>query len=209
MNDVVVGLLAVAVGLLLCLRGQWALRVLLAVWGALVGLGLGGALVDRWTGDGFLTTLLGWAIGLVLALAFSLIAYLYYAVSVVLGMASMGFVLGGTLASAFGASHTWLLTIAGLAGGVVLALLAIMADLPALLLVVLSAATGASAVIGGLMLVFGSATLDEISEGTLSGGDHVVWYVAWPVVFVVAVVVQLTQLAELRRATLRESWSAH
>lgn len=206
MSDVVVGLLAAAVGLLLCVRGHEALRALLAAWGALVGLGLGGTLVDRWTGDGFLTTALGWMLGVVLAVLLALIAYLYYAVSVVLAMGSMGFVLGATLASALGAEHTWLLTIAGLAGGIALAVLAILADVPALLLVVLSAATGASAVIGGLMLVFGSTTLDEISEGTLTADDHEGWFIAWPVVFVIAVVIQLTHLAEIRRATVRESW---
>lgn len=205
MNDVVIGLLGVAVGIYLCLRGHWALRILLAIWGAFLGLSVGGAIVDRITGDGFLSTLLGWVVGIVLALLFAAIAYLYYAVSIFLAMISMGFVLGGTLASALGAEQTWVITLVGLAVGLLLAILTIIADLPAMLLVLLSAATGASMVLGGLMLIFGQATLQEISHGRLDANDHVGWFIAWPVLFVVGVVAQLVNLEQVRGQAIRDA----
>lgn len=206
MNDIVVGLLAIAIGLFLCLRGHWAMRLLLAIWGAFIGFALGAGVVDNVTGDGYLTTLTGWLVGIVCAIAFALIAYLFYAVSVVLSMASMGFVLGATLAAALDLDQSWLLTMFGVAAGLLLGVLAIVANLPALLLVLLSAASGTSLVLGGLLLVLDQITLGQISDGRV-GEEHIGWYVAWPVLFVIGVVVQLRDLSDLRGQQMREAWS--
>ena len=50
MSDIVVGLVAVVAGALLCFAGRIAARVILSVWGAFVGLALGGAAVTLATG---------------------------------------------------------------------------------------------------------------------------------------------------------------
>ncbi|WP_181407544.1 DUF4203 domain-containing protein [Nocardioides sambongensis] len=207
MNDIVVGLLAVAIGLYLCLRGHWAMRVLLAIWGGFIGFALGAGIVDNVTGDGYLTTLTGWLVGIVAAVVVAVLAYLFYAVSVVLSMVSMGFVLGATVAAALDVETPWLLTVFGVVAGLLLGVLAVVADLPALLLVLLSAASGTSLVLGGLLLIVDQITLDQISEGRV-GDEHLLWYVAWPVLFVIGIVVQLRDLGDARDRQLRETWSA-
>lgn len=79
MTNLVFGLLAIVVGLILCLRGQWALRILIAIWGAFVGFTVGASLVSGITGQGFLDTVWGWIAGVVVGLIFAALAYLYYA----------------------------------------------------------------------------------------------------------------------------------
>src|SRR5690554_2479792 len=111
MTDVVVGVLALLVGLLLCFRGSGAMRVLLALWGAFTGFGLGAGLVAALTDQGYLATVTGWLVAIVLALVLAALAYLFYAVAIVLAFASMGFVLGQTPASVLGAGEPWLLTV--------------------------------------------------------------------------------------------------
>ena len=54
MRDVLLGLLAIAVGSLFCFRGYLTMRVVIPLWGAFTGFLSGAALVDRWTGSGFL-----------------------------------------------------------------------------------------------------------------------------------------------------------
>lgn len=208
MNDVVLGLLAIVIGLFLCVRGQWALRILLALWGAFVGFAFGAGVVSAIGNDGFLSTTVGWFVGFVMAILFSALAYLYYAVGIVLSMAAMGFVLGGTLASALGASQDWLITGVGVALGALLAFVAIVGDFPQVVLIVVSAFTGASVAVGGLMLLTGTITTEQLVHADNSAADHPVWYIAFVVLALVGMVVQLRDLTALR-ATVRETWKGN
>ncbi|TVR22440.1 MAG: DUF4203 domain-containing protein [Nitriliruptor sp.] len=208
MEELIIGLLAVAVGLLLCFAGYAALRLVIAIWGAFAGFLLGAGLVATFTGEGFLGTLLGWGVGAALALAFGLIAYLYYAVSVVIGMAAIGFSLGSTAMLALGVSWTWLIVLAGVAVGVLLAFLAIAGDLPMLLLAILGAFAGASATIGGLLLLLGILDRGDLASPETTATLELGWWwsAAYLVLAVAGLVVQLRSV-EARRGTLRDGWS--
>jgi len=207
-EELIIGLLAVAVGLLLCFAGYAALRLVIAIWGAFAGFLLGAGLVATFTGEGFLGTLLGWGVGAVLALAFGLIAYLYYAVSVVIGMAAIGFSLGSTAMLALGVSWTWLIVLAGVAVGVLLAFLAIAGDLPMLLLAILGAFAGASATIGGLLLLLGILDRGDLASPETTATLELGWWwsAAYLALAVAGLVVQLRSV-EARRGTLRDGWS--
>jgi hypothetical protein len=206
MPDVIVGLLAVAIGAFLCLRGQWAMRLLLAIWGAFVGFAVGAGLVDRLTDQGYLDTPVGWIVAIVLAILFAALAYLFFAISIILGMASMGFVLGGTLASALGVTEAWGLLLVGALCGAALAVLAIIANLPQLILIVVSAFAGASVVISGLMLIFDVIDTDALIDAEVTARDHPGWYAGGIVLAVIGIVVQLRQTGTVRRS-VRETWS--
>jgi hypothetical protein len=207
MENLVVGILAILVGGLLTVAGYAALRAVIAVWGAFAGFLLGAGIVASFTGDGFLSTLLGWGVGAAVGLAFGLIAYLYYAVSVVLAMSAIGFTLGSTLLAALGVTWTWLLVLAGVAGGVLLAVLAIVGDVPMLLLTVLGALAGASITVTGLLLVFGVLDRTDLADPETTTSLELGWW--WTAVYVVLVVVGLVaQLRDqaARSGTLRQSW---
>lgn len=207
MGDVIVGLLAIVVGAAFCLRGYLAMRLIIPIWGAFTGFMLGASLVDLWEDSGFLATALGWIVGLVLALVFGLLAYLYYEVCVVIAMAAIGFALGTGFMVAIGVSWSWLIILIGVAVAVVLGFVAIVADLPMAILSLLTAAGGAVVVIAGLMLVFGVIDIDAFDSVATTERiqDSWWWYALFLALTITGMVAQMRTTMELR-TSLRESW---
>jgi hypothetical protein len=162
-EDVVVGILALVIGGLFCFRGYLAMRLIIPVWGAFAGFALGAGLVAYFTDEGFLSTLVGWLVGLAVGVVFALIAYLYYAISVLIAMASIGFTLGASAMVALDVTWSWVVILVGVLLGALLAFLAIVADLPTALLVVLSAVAGAIAMTAGVMLIVGALETDDFT----------------------------------------------
>ncbi len=208
MEAVVVGVLAIIIGALLCFQGYAALRIIIAVWGSFAGFMLGSGLVAAFTEGGWLGTGLGWLVGVAGALVFGLVAYLYYAVSVVIGMAAIGFSLGSATMVAIGVDWTWLIVLVGVAVGVLLAVLAIVGDLPMLILTLLGAFAGSTVMITGLLLVTGvldrAALTDPATTQTLELSWW--WNVGYVALAIAGIVVQLRSEAA-RRGTLRDQWS--
>ena len=208
MPDVIIGVVAVLVGGLLCFRGYAALRAIIAVWGAFAGFFLGAGLVSSFADERFLGSVLAWIVGGVVAIAFGLIAYAYYAVSVVIGMAAIGFTLGTTAMVAIGVSWSWVVVLVGIVAGILLAMLAIVGDLPMLILAILGALAGASTMIAGLLLVFGVLDAAVLaSPETTEALELRWWWSAAYVVLVVAGLIAQFRSAETQRGTLREAWT--
>ena len=152
---------------------------------------------------------MAWIVAILLAVAFAALAYLYYEVSVIIAMGAIGFTLGTSLMVAIGISWSWLIVLVGVLAGGVLGAVAIVADLPSVLLAVLTALSGASTVVFGFMLVFG--TLDtadfessEVTDQLASGWG---WYALYIVLVVAGLVSQLRDMDEFR-ASLRDEWNA-
>lgn len=209
MQDVIVGLLALAVGALFCFRGYLALRVVIPVWGAFAGFVLGAGLVDSITGDGFLGTALGWGVGFAVAIVFSLIAYLYYEIAVIIGMSAIGFTLGSAVMVAIGVTWSWVIVLVGVATALALALLAIIADLPMMLLTLLTATAGATTMVTGVMLLLGTLSTDdfEVASTTETIDDAWWWYAMYAVLVILGIVAQVRDQERLRQ-TLRQNWES-
>jgi len=208
-RDILFALLAIAAGVLFCFAGFVAFRLVIPLWGAFVGFALGAGVVAGAGGDGFLRTSLSWLVGLAVALVFALLAYLFYEVAVVLATASIGIALGTTVMVALGVDWTWVIAIAAVAAGILLAVLAIAVNLPLVLLIVLSAFGGASAITTGLMLLFGTIDTADFDHDrvTAEAGDHWWWYVIYLALAVAGLVVQGRAARGLTRS-LRETWDA-
>jgi hypothetical protein len=208
-QDVIVGLLALAVGALFCFRGYLALRVVIPVWGAFAGFVLGAGLVDSITGDGFLGTALGWGVGFAVAIVFSLIAYLYYEIAVIIGMSAIGFTLGSAVMVAIGVTWSWVIVLVGVATALALALLAIIADLPMMLLTLLTATAGATTMVTGVMLLVGTLSTDdfEVASTTETIDDAWWWYAMYAVLVILGIVAQVRDQERLRQ-TLRQNWES-
>lgn len=207
MEDVVVGILALVIGGLFCFRGYLAMRLIIPVWGAFAGFALGAGLVAYFTDEGFLATLTGWLVGLVIGVVFALIAYLYYAVSVLIAMASIGFTLGSTAMVALDVTWSWVIILVGVLLGALLAFLAIVADLPTVLLVVLSAMAGAIAMTAGVMLIIGALETDDFTAATATDliKDDWWWYVVAIALAIAGLLSQIRTVDSLK-ASLREAW---
>lgn len=208
-RDVLLGMLAIAVGGLFCFRGYLTMRLVIPVWGAFSGFLLGAGLVDRWTDDGFLANVTGWLVGLAVAVAFGLFAYLYYEVSVVLAMAAVGFVLGASVMVALDVRWSWVIVLVGMLTGIALAVLAVVGGLPMLLLTVLTAMAGAATIVAGIMLITGALTADDLgSQDVISRiDDSAGWWVLYAGLALAGVVLQVRFLGDSRRS-VRAQWAA-
>ncbi|MFT3855624.1 MAG: DUF4203 domain-containing protein [Ilumatobacteraceae bacterium] len=207
--DVFFGIIAVLIGAAFCFQGYLTMRLVIPIWGAFAGFSFGAGLVAAIGNDGFLSTGVGWIVGLVTAVVFALFAYLYYAVAVVLTMGAIGFALGSSAMYALNIHWRWLVVLVGIAAGVLLALLALIADMPMLLLVVLSAMAGAAAIVGGIMFLTGALdTGDVSSDRVIEAADHGWWWTAmYAALAIVGIVVQLRATARWRMS-MRDAWDA-
>lgn len=207
MGDVILGIIAILVGLLFCFRGYLAMRLVIPIWGAFAGFMFGAGLIANVTDEGFLASVLGWVVGAVLALVAGLLAYLYYEVAVILAMSAIGFTLGTSTMVALGVTWDWLTILVGLAVGILLALIAIVGDLPMALLTVLTSLAGASAVVTGTMLLFGVISTDDfdVAATTQQLDDDWWWYALYAGLAIAGMIAQFTSTARMR-ASLRDMW---
>jgi hypothetical protein len=206
-DDFLVGLLALVVGLVFCFRGYLAMRVVIPIWGGFAGFMFGAGLVDSFSDDGFLASALGWVVGIAMALLFALLAYFYYEISVVIVRGASGFTLGSTVMVALGVTWSWVIILVGLAAGAILAVVAVVGDLPMALLTILTALAGASAAVTGLMLIFGVISLEDFDSVATTErlDDDWWWYVIFGVLVFAGMVAQIRTLRNLR-SSLREAW---
>lgn len=208
MGDIALGVMAILVGLFFCLRGYLAMRFVIPIWGAFTGFMLGAGMVASFTDEGFLASVLGWAVGAVVGLLFALFAYLYYEISVVIVMGAIGFALGTSVMVVLGVTWSWLIILVGLAVGAVLALIAIVGDMPMAILTVLTAFGGANVVVVGLMLLFGVLSVADFDSTatTQTLDDDWWWYAIYLGLAVFGMIAQFKSTASFR-ASLREAWA--
>ena len=92
--------------------------------------------------------------------------------------------------------------------GVLLALFAIITDLPMVLLVVVSALAGASAIIFGVLILVGYVGTDHLDSAEISTqlADRWWFYPAYIVLAIVGIISQLR--IERTHATIRAGWTA-
>jgi hypothetical protein len=209
MKDVIAGIVIVLIGALFCFRGWLAMRIVIPIWGAFAGFILGAGLIQGWTGDGFLSTSFSWIVGIIFAIVFFFLAYLYFEVSVVIAMMFIGFALGVALLGAIGVTWNWVLIVAGVVVGLALGILAIATNLPMGVLTVVSAFGGASAITAGVMLIVGTVNLDDFDNGVTTKDlidQNPWWYVLYFGLAIIGVVAQIVFAEKLDR-TLREGWT--
>jgi hypothetical protein len=206
MNDIIVGMIALLTGAVFCFRGYLAMRIVIPLWGAFAGFMLGAGIV---AGDaGFLATALGWIVGLVVAVVFGLIAYLYYEVSVIIGMLAIGFVLGTSVMVALGVTWSWVIVLSGIVLAIALAFVGIVGDLPMVLLTILTALAGASTMVIGLMLLFNVVNVGDFNSALTTEvlDDDWWWYVIFGVLVAAGIIMQFSD-TDRRRDSLRAAWS--
>jgi len=199
---VVVGIFSILVGLVVCLRGYVALRVIITLLGAWVGFLVGAALMAGFTDDGFLGVTLAWVGAIVGAIVLGLLAFAFYQAAVLLGLGAIGFTVTTGILAAIGVEDTLALVLGGVAA-LLLIVVGLALDLPASILVVLTALSGANITVAGVLLLMGDVRIPEIESGEVLG-DLPAWAVVASLgLTVVGVVVQSRGLARTR---MREAW---
>ena len=207
MDTIVVGIIAVLIGALLCFRGYVTMRVIISLFGAFVGFLLGAGLVAGVTDSGFGQLALSWLVGIVGAVLFGVLAYLSYQIAVVIGMAGIGFAIGTTVMAAVGVGSQVAIVVVGLLAGALLAVIAIATDLPAVILVVLTALAGASVTVAGVMLIVGTIGINRLTAdgvgAEMSRGWW--WYVLYGGLALLGIIAQLRSRGS---RTMRQQWGS-
>ncbi len=205
MEDMVIGLVALFAGSVFCYSGYRAFRVIIPIWGAFTGFAAGAGLISALTGDALLAKPIGWVLGLILALGFSVLAYLYYEVAVVLTMGSVGFMAGSALMTALGVSWNWLIVLVAVAVSLVFAVFAITTNFPRIVLVVVSATAGATAMVAGGMLLTGALETADLTRSYVTERIHDDWWWYLGYAFLVISGI-LSQAAANAQQDLRTAW---
>jgi len=194
LTNIVVALVLFLVGGTFCFAGYRFFHWLIPIWGFVVGFLTTATIIRDLYGGGFLATAAGWAFGVVIGLLIAVVAFTFYYVAVVILGASLGFMLGIGLASLFGSLPGWLIILVGALTAVDVALIIVFFDLPKALIVVFSALSGASAIVSGVLLLFGQITLESLRNGVV--GDLIrgswVWSAIALAIAVVGIIVQST-----------------
>jgi hypothetical protein len=192
-QTVFVALVLLALGLALCFAGYYFFVILLPIFGFFAGFLLTAQVIQELFGGGFLATISSWVFGLVVGLLCAVLAYLFYVVAVVVLAATIGYEVGVGILAGLGVSMGFLLFLAGLIAAVVLTVVVLLLGVPKLLIVVLTAASGAGMLLSGILLSLGRIALEELQWGIIGTFLRTSWF--WSLVFVLitalGVVVQL------------------
>jgi Domain of unknown function (DUF4203) len=200
MDDFLLGLLALLFGLSIAFLGIRLFFVMLPLWGFIAGFYVGAEAFTAIFGDGFLSTVTGWVIGILVGIVFAILSYLFWYVGAIIAAGSVGATLGSGLMAAFNVDTDWVVFLVALAGAVVVALLAIMLWLPVYMVIVSTAFLGATAVTAGIMLVFDQVDKEAFKRGTAFGmiEDSWFWLLVWAVVAAAGMVYQLMSVATVK-----------
>ena len=191
MNDAVIGLIAILVGLLACLAGYAVFRVVLPILGFFVGLGLGAQLAASLFNEPYLGSPLSWAIAILIGLVVATIAFVWWYVSVAVTIGGLGYAIGYGAAVGLGADAT-VLVIAGVAVAVIFALVALVLRVPIFIVILVTAFWGASALIGGVLILLNRVEPGQLRNGTVDVVIHLspLWLAVWVGLGILGVLVQ-------------------
>ena len=166
LEGLLLGALAVGIGLAFAFWGFRVFLVLLPIWGFFAGFLLGANGVEYIFGDAFLATATGWVVGFLLGLLFAVLSYLYYWVAVILLGGALGYQLTIGLLQWIGFDADGIFAfILAIAGGAVFAVGFFLLRMPAVLVIVATSITGAGATIAGIAIGLGIIDYQELSSG--------------------------------------------
>ncbi len=178
LEGLLLGALAVGIGLALAFWGFRVFLILLPIWGFFAGFLLGANGVEFIFGDAFLATATGWVVGFLLGLLFAVLAYLYYFVAVILLGGALGYQLTIGLLQWIGFDADGIIAfILAIAGGAIFAVGFFLLRMPAVLVIVVTAIVGAGAAIAGVAVGLGILPYQELSGGIF--GVHATSDMGW------------------------------
>ena len=164
-ESILVGLLAIGIGLAWALYGLKLFTILLPIWAFFFGLVAGAQWGTDVFGDGFLATTLSWGIGIVFGIVLAAISFFWYYAAIVLLGGAVGYALGVGVFEYFGLGDGVLVVIIGLIVGAIFAIGTFLLGVPVLLVMVFSAFSGAAAVVNGVLILTNQIKLDTLNDG--------------------------------------------
>jgi len=194
-EGIVVGLLGIALGAAFCFSGFRYFLLLLPIWGLFAGFATGAAATAALLGEGFLGSVLGIGVGVVVGIVFALLSWFYWWGAVVVVAGTLGFAATHAILEVIGfKADGFIITLIALAGGVVIAVIALAVNAPKYIAIFLTALAGASWLTAGIALVLGIIKTDELAQGPLAAintSSGPLFILIWAVVAIAGIVAQV------------------
>ena len=194
-EGIVVGLLGIVLGAAFCFSGFRYFLLLLPLWGLFVGFTTGAGATAVLLGEGFLGSVIGIAVGVVLAIVFALLSWFYWWGAVVVVAGSLGFMATNLVLSAIGFNADGFVgTLIALVVGVAVAVAALLANAPKYIAIILTAFAGAAWLTAGIALIPGIIKTDALAHGPLVAvyqTNGILWVIIWGVLGAAGIVAQL------------------
>jgi hypothetical protein len=207
MEQVIVGLILLVVGLVACFLGLRFWFILLPILGGVIGFFIGARIIQEIFGTGFLSTATSWIVGILLGIGFALLSwFVWYAGAIIVAAGVGASLASGLLHLVFDNPWGWVLFIVSLIGAIIFAVGALVLNLPIYIVIVNSALGGASLIISGILAMLGTITIGELANGSTVAvvdearfqGASWLWVIAWVVLAILGIVYQLRSIAEVR-----------
>lgn len=207
-EGILVGIAAIVVGAGWAFYGLRFFTIILPIWALFFGFVTGVQWGQDVFGQGFFGTVTSWVIGGVLAIVLAALSYFWYYFAVTLAVGALGYTLGVGLMDFLGIDSGLLGLIAGLAVGAVFAIGTFILGVPAVLIVLVSAISGAAAMVNGVLIILGRIKVEDLDSGLLSGllTDTVIGVVAWVAIAVVAALYQLRGVQQAVESVSRSAY---
>ncbi len=198
LETILIGLLAIGIGLAWAFYGLKLFTILLPIWAFFFGLLTGAQWGQEIFGQHFFATVLSWGIGLVFGLVLAAISYFWYYAAIVILGGAVGYALGVGFFEFLGLGTGVIVVIIGLIVGALFAIATLMLGVPVLLVMVFSAFSGAAAVVNGVLILFGQIKLETLNDGIFGTLLHqgVVGTVAFILIGAAALIYQMRDVGQ-------------
>jgi hypothetical protein len=207
MEQLIIGILLVLIGLAVCFFGLRFWFILLPIFGAVAGFWIGARAVQELFGQGFLATTTSWIVGILVAIGLALLSwFIWYAGAIIMAGAVGASLFSGIVHALFTDPWGWALFIIALIGAVIFAIIALALNLPIYIVIVDSALGGAALAVAGVLTLMGSITVVELANGAALAvvdearfqGAGWLWVLLWIILAVVGIFFQLQSVASVR-----------
>lgn len=188
-----VSVLALLLGLAALFAGYRFFLLLLPIWGFFAGFFLAVSAVTILFGDGFLSTVLGWVVGFIVGLIFSVLSYLFYVAGVAILAGSVGYALGAGLMYAIFDDPAVVAFVVGMVAAVIVAIGTLLLNLQKWVIVAITAIGGASSLFLSGMLLFNVIELSDLGGNPVQAviDSSWFWFLIWLVLAAAGVAVQI------------------
>lgn len=170
-------LIALLFGTVVCFGGYRLFLLLLPIWGFFFGFGLGAQTIQLLFGQEFLATITSWVVGLVVAVLFAVLSYLFYAFAVAIIAGSLGYGLGVAIMGLFTADLTVITWIVGIVLAIAVIVVTFRFNIAKYVIIVGTAIGGAAVTVAFLVMGVGGVRLLDVAPNPvrLITSGHFIW----------------------------------
>ncbi len=178
--DELFALLAIGSGLALVFAGYRLARIIIALWGFITGLALGGAIAADLSSTPLLGASLGVITGLIVGLTLACVAYLFYAGAIIVLFGALGYWVASGFVLLIGSNFGLLAGLLGIGIGIMTGLCAIAFNAPKIVLIAITSLAGAMATVYGILLITNQLALNTLGYGTAASAieNSALWTLA-------------------------------